>query len=148
MRVPKWITVKDPLGDVVDPVNVIFLLPIEEIRAVLQKDGWVRTAIENVAMLEGEKPLASYEKQIFTSLIRLHLRLWLIKVGELIVGNAHLDLPWITGHRSYHDVGRDYVANLFQMSGYSVELVFLDNATREHNGWAAKIYKAQDKVNI
>ncbi|MCY0890736.1 MULTISPECIES: hypothetical protein [Pyrobaculum] len=142
---PKYIVVREATGITLDPVNIIFEIDMEEIAAVLSRDGWQQAYIENPAYLEDRKPLATYEKRIVGMVVRYHMRLWLFDVGDVYIGNAHLDMPWLTGHRSYHNVGRDYVAKLFLDAGYAVETTFLDNVIRDHDGWAAKIYKKIDK---
>jgi hypothetical protein len=146
MKTPKWIKVKELVGFVEDPVNFIAELPLEEVVKVLKNDGWNAAAYGYDAYLDDKMPTHSMEKPLPGAglLIRLHIRLW---SNGTIIGNIHLDIPSmdsfkrLSPHEAVHDVGKAYVAYVFMKSGYDVELVYLDNATKTNDGYAVKVYK-------
>lgn len=146
MDIPKWIVIKEVGGKKLDPVNVVLELPVDEILAVMQNDGWAVTRIGYGAELEGKEPLLVLEKQIAWIAVRLHWRLWLFNAGGAVVGNAHIDVLEIFGHVSEHTVGRNYIAGLFALKGYCVEPLELGNKIDNFDGVAVKIYKCGKKI--
>jgi hypothetical protein len=143
MGIPKWIKIKG-ITEKLDPVNVVFEMPLEEVVRVLTSDGWGNTGSwQYDAELEGGgTPTLVLEKKIIWRLFRVHARLWLIYNGEVVIGNAHLDIPDIPeGHASDHNIGKNYISGVFALRGYCVEPIYLDNKTETHDGVVAKIYK-------
>jgi hypothetical protein len=144
-EIPKWITIKR-IGDKpkLDPVNFVALLPLEEVEAVLREDGWRRVLIQDVAELNGERPVLTMEKPFDVFVRRMHLRAW---KREVVIGNVHLDVlglappPRVVDHLPNYDEGKRYVASLFARRGYAVDFVYLSNVAEKHDGYAVKVFK-------
>jgi hypothetical protein len=147
MEIPKWIKVKELVGFVEDPVNFVAMLTLDEVVEVLVKEGWELAAHGFSAYLDEKKPDRVLQKPLpgVGALMRLHIRLW---SDGVVVGNAHLDVPTVDSvmrlspHESIHDLGKAYVAYLFIKHGYQVELIYLGNMTKNNDGFAIKIFKA------
>jgi hypothetical protein len=143
--IPRWITIKR-IGDrpKLDPVNFVALLSLGEVEVVLQEDGWRRVLMQDVAELNGERPVLTLEKPLDVFVRRMHLRAWRRGV---VIGNVHLDvlklasLPRVVDHLPNHDEGKRYVASLFARRGYAVDFVYLNNVTEKHDGYAVKVFK-------
>jgi hypothetical protein len=144
-EIPKWIVIRR-LGDrpKLDPVNFVALLPLEEVEAVLLEDGWRRVLIQDVAELDGERPVLTLEKPLDVFIRRIHLRAW---KRRIVVGNVHLDVlglappPRVVDHFPDHNEGRRYVVSLFARRGYAVDCIYLNNVTEKHDGYAVKVFK-------
>jgi hypothetical protein len=144
-EIPKWITIKR-IGDKpkLDPVNFVALLPLEEVEAVLREDGWRRVLVQDMAELNGERPVLTLEKPFDVFVRRMHLRAW---KREVVIGNVHLDIlglappPRVIDHLPNHDEGKRYAAALFARRGYAVDFIYLSNIAEKHDGYAVKVFK-------
>jgi len=152
MEIPKWITIKR-IGDrpKLDPVNFVALLPLGEVEAVLQEDGWRRVLVQDVAELDGERPVLTLEKPLDPFIRRMHMRAW---KRDIVIGNVHLDVlsltppPRVVDHLPDHNEGKHYIAALFTKKGYAFDFIYLDNVTEKHDGYAAKVFKHMQKKEV
>ena len=145
MEIPKWIEIRDILGVKLDPVTLIFRVPLNEILAIFSEDRWETTSrlVENSATLNNAPPDVTLQKSLMGGpLLRLHVRLW--KDG-IVIGNAHLDIPTLAGHVANHTIGKSYVAYMFYKRGYAVNLAYLANEHEDHDGFAVEIYKPDER---
>jgi len=137
--IPRSVKIRDVIkGEVADPVNVVFEIPLEEVKAVLQRDGWVEGVFEHRAELEGREPIYTAARDVVWIFVRFHIRLW--PHGGVYLGNVHLDVTEALGHVGEHNVGRTYVAGLYALAGYCVEVVQL-GPTEKFDGAAVKVFK-------
>ena len=152
MEIPRWVVIRR-VGDrpKLDPVNFVALLPLEEVETVLREDGWRRALMQDVAELNGERPVLTLEKPLDPFIRRMHLRAWRRGV---VIGNVHLDVlsltsqPRVVDHVPDHDEGKRYVAALFTKRGYIADFVYLDNAAEKHDGYAVKVFKHVQKREV
>jgi len=65
MEIPRWVVIRR-VGDrpKLDPVNFVAFLPLEEVETVLREDGWRRALMQDVAELDGERPVLTLEKPL------------------------------------------------------------------------------------
>jgi hypothetical protein len=145
MEIPKWIKIRDIFGVKLDPVTLIFRVPLNEILAIFSEDRWETTSrlAESSATLNNAPPDVTLQKSLMGGpLLRLHVRLW--KDG-IVIGNAHLDIPTLAGHVANHTIGKSYVAYMFYKRGYAVNLAYLANEHEDHDGFAVEIYKPDER---
>jgi len=151
-EIPRWITIKR-IGDrpKLDPVNFVALLPLGEVEAVLREDGWRKVLVQDMAELNGERPVLTLEKPFDVFVRRMHLRAWRRGV---VIGNVHLDVlglapsPRVIDHLPNHDEGKHYIAALFARRGYAVDFIYLSNIAEKHDGYAVKVFKYEQGGEI